>query len=530
MCLHIRTRCHEHLGTRERMFLFIFIVTIGLMPQSASQPTNFEFPTPRLSYNITPHHPPLYGLPKLNLSGLVQVSYGGSHSVVGSYQHGPMIGEVNNVVLLSWKNSPISEDEPGQRVFYSHATDPTAAPGTQGGWSTPTLLFPGLLGNTTHESAANCDIALWAAPFVTLRGHVYAAAGTQQICLFPADRTKAESLLLRRITVQNSSTDLTRSTSASVKLGPIFWAGPNGTAPTPCQARAGIAAGVYNLAAMDVETQADVATLRNGETASFPMSDPSSKASPPSVASTAAPGCSTPTPSNPTPKCESCVKGCQSIEQFLNGSYVSTTPCRLKLPWAERTHYGVPNTTTDVLLYETTQHRLCYSVRADPHSPWADLRESNIPSVDANCNAGVFPRLQHFILNSREQETDNFEHDTETIESASMAPRVYLLSNPSAPSDTQVSFTSRDPLVLSLSSDGANFDKGYVVASCTTAPFSNPQQPNGCLPRRSQTHAPGPQYPQGMVRFSQGHFLIAFSNNKEDIWVATATLATIAQS
>eukprot|EP00041_Stephanoeca_diplocostata_P021836 m.515840 g.515840 ORF g.515840 m.515840 type:complete len:116 (-) comp21924_c0_seq5:1577-1924(-) len=106
-------------------------------------------------------------------------------------------------------------------------------------------------------------------------------------------------------------------------------------------------------------------------------------------------------------------------------------------------------------------------------------------------------------------------------------PRVYLLSNPSVPADGHV--TTRDPLVLSLSFDGATYDKGFVIASCTMPPFSNAQQPDGCVPRHALSHAPGPQYPQGLVRFSQGDFLVAFSNNKEDIWVATIQLSTIAR-
>eukprot|EP00041_Stephanoeca_diplocostata_P021835 m.515837 g.515837 ORF g.515837 m.515837 type:complete len:340 (-) comp21924_c0_seq5:2124-3143(-) len=256
-------------------FQSIFVLQLFTCATVLSVRATAKFPTPCLTYNITPHQPPLYGLPPLSLSGLIRVSKGGSSSVGGSYQHGPMIGELNNIVLLAWKNSPMSEDEPGQRVFYSHSTDPTAAPGDRNGWATPTLLFPGLIGYSPHNPTENCSIALWAAPFIILRDRVYATAGTQQICLFPADKTKAASLLLRRVSIYGSSANL--NGTATIELGPIFWAGPNGVAPTPCQAHAGVAAGVKNLSAMDSQTQADVASLhQKGNAAIFPTIDTSS--------------------------------------------------------------------------------------------------------------------------------------------------------------------------------------------------------------------------------------------------------------
>jgi hypothetical protein len=84
----------------------------------------------------------------------------------------------------------------------------------------------------------------------------------------------------------------------------------------------------------------------------------------------------------------------------------------------------------------------------------------------------------------------------------------------------------RNPLVLSLSADGVLFDRAFAVANCLLHPYSNPEQPNGCTLRNraGKGHAPGAQYPQGLVVKEQNLFVSAFSVNKEDIWVTSTPL------
>ena len=78
----------------------------------------------------------------------------------------------------------------------------------------------------------------------------------------------------------------------------------------------------------------------------------------------------------------------------------------------------------------------------------------------------------------------------------------------------------RDPLVVSLSSDGYVFNRSFVVASCASAEYRSPEQPDGCKPRNNIARwMPGPQYPQGVVDEGLGVLFVAFSVNKEDIWV-----------
>jgi hypothetical protein len=176
---------------------------------------------------------------------------------------------------------------------------------------------------------------------------------------------------------------------------------------------------------MDNETRGDVASLRPAT---------------PQPSGVALPGCAPLSAQSPWVKCEACGGGggCQSLAPLVNKSYENFTECRLKLPWAERTHYTVPlpttstinNSTTaavsnsnittttttiaalnnsnsnsnssnitinkyaaqtDVLLYETTQRHLCFSSRTAPNGPWTVPQATGIQSVGANLNAGRLP-------------------------------------------------------------------------------------------------------------------------------------------
>ena len=55
---------------------------------------------------------------------------------MGVYSHGPMISFNDGFFLASWKNGVLSEDQPGQRVLWSWATE--AAPLK---YSAPAVLF-----------------------------------------------------------------------------------------------------------------------------------------------------------------------------------------------------------------------------------------------------------------------------------------------------------------------------------------------------------------------------------------------------
>ena len=82
---------------------------------------------------------------------------------------------------------------------------------------------------------------------------------------------------------------------------------------------------------------------------------------------------------------------------------------------------------------------------------------------------------------------------------------------------------ARDPLALSLSTDGFSFDKSFVALSCRIPPVSSQ---GGCKRRNPGGGSPGPQYPQGLV---QGDFLyVIMSMNKEDVWVMRAPLSALA--
>jgi len=186
---------------------------------------------------------------------------------MGVYSHGPMISFNDGFFLASWKNGVLSEDQPGQRVLWSWATE--AAPLK---YSAPAVLFPNMSTgepcvagghppfpknhslyppNPSYLSPACAH--LFAEPTVVLGGRVYLAASLRQFCLWPLDRLNegGKYLVLRRVTL---------SPGSPPKLGPIFW----GLDPGPEWSETNARLGIRTLAEMDAETRADTAALLTG--------------------------------------------------------------------------------------------------------------------------------------------------------------------------------------------------------------------------------------------------------------------------
>ena len=306
-----------------------------------------------------------------------------------------------------------------------------------------------------------CPAAWWAAPWLELNGSIYAAASVVQFCLFPVDRTVARLVALRRVSFGAGS--------GRASLGDVFWASEAGPEPT-CLAAAAAARGVRLLQEMDPQTQSDVrllGLLSSGEASGTPCSSSSTK-------------------------CEWCPHGCQPLARLRNKTLPGTN-CSLKLPWLERTHY-TSRAGDDYMLYESNEHELCFARRGAGTTEWSAPTYAAVPDCGGNANAG-----------------------THTSNGSTFN---YLISNPVLqPAPLQ---RARNPLVISTSRDGVTFDRAYVVASCLLPPYSNPAQPDGCAMRHpGKGHGPGPQYPQGVGVPSLAKFSIAFSNNKEDIWVVT---------
>jgi hypothetical protein len=92
----------------------------------------------------------------------------------GAYNHGVMIDWHDGNFLLTWKNSPINEDSPGQRVLFSQSLDGATWTKTDG----KNVMFPSV------SSTAN-PAALFAGPTAIINGKRYATASPHQMCLFP---------------------------------------------------------------------------------------------------------------------------------------------------------------------------------------------------------------------------------------------------------------------------------------------------------------------------------------------------------
>lgn len=184
-------------------------------------------------------------------------------------------------------------------------------------------------------------------------------------------------------------------------------------------------------------------------------------------------------------KCEACVGGCQQWGSF--SANVSN----------ERTHYTLPDGSGDVLLYRSTRGilNLQASVRTGgAGGQWVGPTLTNVPDDNANLNAGVLPDGRRYLLSNA-------------------MPNIF-----------------RDPLYLSTTVDGWNWNHTSALTSCTLPIYSSPTQPFGCLYRyQGGAKQSGCQYPQGMSLTTPGleGFWAIFSLGKEDIWVLHAPFASL---
>jgi hypothetical protein len=360
----------------------------------------------------------------------------------GAYNHGAMIDWHDGNLLLTWKNSPIDEDSPGQRILFSQSFDGANWTKTDG----KNVMFPSVSSKTNPA-------ALFAGPTAIINGKRYATASPKQMCLFPDPYPSTQ--LLRRV-----------GSGVPAKLGPPFWGAD--TIPTGFE-EASKREGIVTSAAMDQETQQDVATLTNWSR--LP--------------------CDT---AHGTTKCEACINGCDSNQ---NSSMLWRPASGLGAGevlggGAEYTHYTVPNSTTEVILHRTKKHHMAFTFRPHPLDTWSALMDTDIPDVDANLNAGRLPD-----------------------------GRIYLVSN-ACPKNAD----GRDPLTVSTSTNGWDFNRSVGVMSCKQLGGTEK-----CGPRiAGKAKDKGPSYPQGVAVTSpasvSGLYVVA-TNNKEDVWVVRVPFSAL---
>ena len=78
-----------------------------------------------------PDGTPLQGYAKIaNLTD--HVIYRPDTEAEGRYNHAAMMMYHKSVITISWKNAPLSEDTPGQKVLFSQSTDGVTVRATQG--------------------------------------------------------------------------------------------------------------------------------------------------------------------------------------------------------------------------------------------------------------------------------------------------------------------------------------------------------------------------------------------------------------
>lgn len=345
----------------------------------------------------------------------------------GRYNHAAMIMYHRGTITISWKNAPLEEDTPGQRVLYSQTRDGQS-------WSKAAELFPTL--NTKETPSAQ-----FAGPFAVLNGRLFASASPAVItlgdaqgsqfcqwpdgvdprnCNCPGCNTKHRD----QSGVEPAGLLMLREVKGSGELGPVFWGTPYG--PPACYKEVGAKLGVKLLREMDAQTQADVRPLTHAH------GKPAGKFAPPCDATSG------------TLKCEACPNGCQIYN-------LSSTKLGLA---NERAYYPLPGSAAsgDVQLFRAHSGTLWASVRREVavgQTGWSPVQETTIPNDDSNLNAGVLPERKG----------------------------VFLLSN-------AAKARVRDPLTIALSRDGKDFSSCAIVQTCTALAAGR----STCRARQAKNH------------------------------------------
>eukprot|EP00937_MAST-01D_sp_MAST-1D-sp2_P002008 g2008.t1 len=407
---------------------------------------------------------PLAGYEQIPNATNVGVYFGSAAG--GWYNHAAMItlhkdvgSSSGHLFSLSWKNAPVSEDTPGQRVLLKQSEDGLA-------WGPPTVLFPNM-------STVATPVAQFAGPFAVLGGRLYATATPAVIadgdaqgaqwCQWPdgleprncatPDRPGTQPrgiLLMRRVYPAADA-----SAPLVPKLGPIFWADPAGPAPD-VYAAAAAANGVLRLADTDAQTRADVAQLAH-------ISSPTAARLP----------CD---PADGTLKCEAVPGGSQRYSGLPHIGLAN-----------ERAHWALPDGTADVVAYRSHSKALYAAVRQHgrAQADWpANVTLTSIPNDDSNINAGQLPGARGAFL------------------VGNLAPNKI-----------------RDPLTLAVARDGRNFSSCRTVASCTrmlpnstcTPRRATNHDSGPSYPQALTVVAPAPPAIQGLF--------VVSTNNKEDVVV-----------
>jgi len=248
------------------------------------------------------------------------------------------------------------------------------------------------------------------------------------------------------------------SSEIPAKLGPMFWLAES--IPAGFE-DASTREGIQALPAMDGDTQHDMALL--SKTGTLP--------------------CDT----AETSKCEACREECDYPLRpppkldILRSDHEVVSVLHGDLGGGgEYTRYTVPNSTEEIILHRTKSHKFAFTHRTAVGQPWSNQSETEIPDARSNLNAGSLPD-----------------------------GRIFLVSNP-CPSG------KRDPLVVSTSASGLNFDKAVGVMTCKDL---NKQ----CKPRhKGRAKNPGQAYPQAVAATAPDgmkYLWVAATNNKEDVWV-----------
>jgi hypothetical protein len=406
---------------------------------------------------------------------------------LGTYNHAPQLTRVNQTLISAWHNGEELEDSPGSRVLASTSHDSGHT------WSTAQVLFAGLSDPVGAKDLENLTRPLfgtvvYSSGFHRFGPRQYAFASAYNVRCSPQCRASGEPGSVQRRCCEQclgccncpGMKERLPQLIRSVRLGPD--SGALSLGPPLWLARQSTLNASYNLSARE-------RSVASYEASTEPMVKEDAREFMEQQVVQRVPAAPSPAQLSERsfwvqePRHRESNPSSEGI--WLAGALRDDgTPSTLR-EWSSLCQLtGLDERTVDDLTFATArgQHMLV-PAGDDPQCNWSTPVPTNIPDSRSSTCAGVLPNRTRYLVGSQ-------------------LPRLW----------------DRDPITITLSDDGINFDRLLALRSGAPPPV---------FP--AFTKGPGYQYPQAVVTEAGDALITVYSVNKEEIGATRVPLLVSTQ-